>query len=773
MFKLAYFMRLLVVFLLLSLSTEIHSQDVTDIESNEELIKELVKSQIESKNDKQIVIEDNLTQLNKDIKEESLDKEDEKVFGFNFFNNVINKDNKAPVLDIPLQSDYMISFNDELELLLTGNQDKVIQLRADLSGNISIPELGSFSVVNLTLEQANKKIAEIISNSYIDTKSYLSVKKPSLKKVSVIGMVKNPGTYLMNPFISISEAIKYAGGLEDNASLRKIIIRDFKGNAKQYDLYNFLVYGDRSKDVNLRNGDTVIVSASTLFVEISGSVQRPLIYEYTEQDTFQNLIDFSQGLASRSNKDNITANYYSNNSLLSKSISLEEYVGEDELQSIFVGNLSTISNKRLYVNGRGATNGYYDFQKGQKLSDTLVKLAFSDNIYPFFGILKQTSLSGLAEESVYFSLADIDTYKDIVLNDNPEILFFSREDIALISKNEEELNNSELISYRETLLEKVDEVLIKEISVGKNRYRFPMVGKFKARSVLNYIGYNSLVQEDKTIIIGVNNLLSDDLESYLDSKDVLLISFPSIQENLISVNIEGQVNSPGFYTVPSNTSINDLYRIAGGVKDQSDMKSVYVSREAVKQREEEAVKSSRKILTDLLISQIGNPINNSISSAATLDISSILSLSEEIEFTGRVSGNFEINSDSAKNFFLQNGDTVFIPSPPNTVSVIGEVLNPITVTYKEGLNYKDYLSIAGGLNDFSDKNNMYIIKSNGEATPVSRNIFSGGVTKIEAGDTIVIPRNMDKVSPLPLASLATKIIADIAFAAASINAIQN
>ena len=77
MFKLAYFMRLLVVFLLLSLSTEIHSQDVTDIESNEELIKELVKGQIESKNDKQIVIEDNLTQLNKDIKEESLDKEDE------------------------------------------------------------------------------------------------------------------------------------------------------------------------------------------------------------------------------------------------------------------------------------------------------------------------------------------------------------------------------------------------------------------------------------------------------------------------------------------------------------------------------------------------------------------------------------------------------------------------------------------------------------------------------------------------------------------------
>ena len=47
MFKLAYFMRSLVIFLLLSLSTGIHSQDVNDIKSNEELIKELVKDQFE------------------------------------------------------------------------------------------------------------------------------------------------------------------------------------------------------------------------------------------------------------------------------------------------------------------------------------------------------------------------------------------------------------------------------------------------------------------------------------------------------------------------------------------------------------------------------------------------------------------------------------------------------------------------------------------------------------------------------------------------------
>ena len=51
-----------------------------------------------------------------------------------------------------------------------------------------------------------------------------------------------------------------------------------------------------------------------------------------------------------------------------------------------------------------------------------------------------------------------------------------------------------------------------------------------------------------------------------------------------------------------------------------------------------------------------------------------------------------------------------------------------------------------------------------------KNIFKEEA--ILPGDTIVIPRDMQKVSTIPLVSLSTRIISDIAFAAASLNSIN-
>ena len=58
----------------------------------------------------------------------------------------------------------------------------------------------------------------------------LNARKTALKKVSVIGAVNKPGTYIVNPYTTVSQAINYAGGLEDNASLRTIKVIDYKGN---------------------------------------------------------------------------------------------------------------------------------------------------------------------------------------------------------------------------------------------------------------------------------------------------------------------------------------------------------------------------------------------------------------------------------------------------------------------------------------------------------------------------------------------------------------
>ena len=129
-------------------------------------------------------------------------------------------------------------------------------------------------------------------------------------------------------------------------------------------------------------------------------------------------------------------------------------------------------------------------------------------------------------------------------------------------------------------------------------------------------------------------------------------------------------------------------------------------------------------------------------------------------------------TDVSISLLLKPGDRVYIPTVSDSVTVIGEILQPTTVIFSEKNSVLDYIKIAGNFTDYADKNKIYVIRSNGTSFPVSSNLFAEQYYP-EAGDTIVVPRDMERVSTLPLVSVATKIISDIAFAAASLNSIRN
>ena len=57
--------------------------------------------------------------------------------------------------------------------------------------------------------------------------------------MTVLGAVKNPGSYLVNPFTSASNLLSFAGGLEEYASLRNIEIRG--DEVFKIDLYELLM----------------------------------------------------------------------------------------------------------------------------------------------------------------------------------------------------------------------------------------------------------------------------------------------------------------------------------------------------------------------------------------------------------------------------------------------------------------------------------------------------------------------------------------------------
>ena len=148
-------------------------------------------------------------------------------------------------------------------------------------------------------------------------------------------------------------------------------------------------------------------------------------------------------------------------------------------------------------------------------------------------------------------------------------------------------------------------------------------------------------------------------------------------------------------------------------------------------------------------------------------------MADKYEPSGRIVGDFSSGSAVSKNFILKDNDVIIVPPKSNAVTVQGEVLNSISFIYINGKTARDYIEASGGYTSYADKNSIFVIKANGESVPISRNIFSSGSFEIEPGDTVVVPRDLDNLEALPLISMATKILSDIAFSAASINAIQN
>ncbi len=683
--------------------------------------------------------------------------ESNKPFGYDFFENAPSV--SESMLDIPLQSEYRISFRDKLTLMLTGSQNDTYELDVNLGGEVLIPSIGQVSLKDLTLYEADEKIKNIVKNFYVGTNSDLSIRKASLKKISVIGAVKKPGTFVVNPFISISEAISYAGGLVPNSSLRTIEVLSPSGEKKVYDLYSFLIEGNRKEDVNLKNGDTLVVGFTDKFIDIQGEVKRPGVYEYVENDSLEKIIGFSEGLTSLADKTNIFVNIYEENKLTTTKASLDDDLKGKFLHSLYVGNNLKEDLRDIQIKGSGVKNIFYDANgKNTLLEKVINELTFTKEIYPFFAIAKYQSKSGKELFTHFFNLNDRNSYKDIVLQDNVELTFFSRNQVLLNSISKEDYVALEIPAESISIL-----------NFGTLSYEIPLTGKFKPAELFNFFGPSGNYLLDQTTVTTANENFFSSYEKEIVQQGKTVISFPIETDDFVEVSILGEVETPGKYLVSRNSTLNDLYELSGGFLQSADLDSVFLSRESIKELEKSAFESSRKIIVDALLASLSNPNSGNVVDPSVL---SFLDL-EIREFSGRVSGNLRPNSELSKKIILENGDNVFIPSVKNTVSVYGQVLQPVTVLYQNFKSVDYYIELAGGLSKYADSSEIFILKSNGVSVKVSRGLFTNNLRTIEPGDMIVIPRDLDRLNVVPAITAAAGILSDLALSAASLNAISN
>lgn len=82
---------------------------------------------------------------------------------------------------------------------------------------------------------------------------------------------------------------------------------------------------------------------------------------------------------------------------------------------------------------------------------------------------------------------------------------------------------------------------------------------------------------------------------------------------------------------------------------------------------------------------------------------------------------------------MQDGDSVSIPEKPTTIQVIGAVLYPRGVQYREGARLDYYLEQTGGYTADAAKERVVVIRLGGGLMPIK------GVKSLRPGDVILIP----------------------------------
>ena len=170
-------------------------------------------------------------------------------FGYSFFSSIPT--NISAVGDLPLPNDYKISLKDQFTIILSGSRKEIFDVEVNLDGTITFPELGSISVVGESFKDVKDKLKNLIEQSYIGVQIDISIKNLSAKKITIVGAVKTPGTYLVNPFSTISSALAYSGGISEIGTLRKIKLIRNSNEIFYFDLYKLLILGDRSQDITI------------------------------------------------------------------------------------------------------------------------------------------------------------------------------------------------------------------------------------------------------------------------------------------------------------------------------------------------------------------------------------------------------------------------------------------------------------------------------------------------------------------------------------------
>jgi protein involved in polysaccharide export with SLBB domain len=528
-------------------------------------------------------------------------------------------------------------------------------------------------------------------------------------QVFVLGEVNKPGGYSISSMSTSFLGLYVAGGPSVRGTLRELQVLRENKIISIVDFYDFVLKGDKSRDVRLQDGDVIFVKPAGKRAAIAGNVLRPAIYELKKTETLGDLVKLAGGLElvayydrvhierviPFSERKNYTKNildidlkFGSMEELMKSNFTLED----GDVVSIL--KINEFFQNRVSISGNVKKPGTFSLMKGMTVSD-LVKQAdglLSDVFGERAHIIR--TLPNLRREIIPFNLIKAmtgDSTQNYELESEDEVViynqgyFFPERSVTIggavrkggVFVRTENMTVADLIVLAGGLTEE---------SEGK------LVTISRADTVSEKIythSYTYLLPKDYWQTGRSDAFVLKDFDY------VFVPGNPKFTRTKF-LTVRGEVMYPGTYAIESeNEKIAHIVDRAGGLKE-----SAYLE---------------------------GSRLIRSIGKAGLVPVDFLTALRD---------------TSGLSNIRVEEGDEISIERDPRIVYVRGEVGVPSAVIYEKGASLSFYLGQAGGLKESADEGRIFVTLPNGRKWERSWGFFPD--PDILSGSTIYVPAKIER-----------------------------
>ena len=656
------------------------------------------------------------------------------IFGQELFEAVRtplnNNANVAPTRN------YIMGIGDNITVRVYGLQEQKTSAVVNREGNIFLPYGGKCKIVGLTVLQAEALIKNtLIKKGFASLASGESNVSISLEDYHSIQVVvwgaTEPGSYTLPAMSTIFDVLYLAKGPGVNRSYRTVqVIRNQKRIA-ELDLYDFLTKGTSNNNIALQTGDIVFVPYYEKRVRLRGEVKTPAVFELKGKETLKEVFEYAGGFTEIAYQNTIQVMRYGQEGKEFYTLN-KSFLDTFTILGGEIVDIQSINNEdkfKIELVGSIKRPGFYSGTGNNTLNDIIKQAGGLD-----FGTVKNTVLirrddkNGLFHYVRYSLQAVLDEKLSVYMYDRDVIYFMDsgemnyREEVQILGQ----VRNPGNYKYGENL------------SLGDLLF---IAGGFKSKALSNKVILSRKVQDqnilaevlqietqpdywNNTTLFGIQLMPGDVVSTYEN---------PLMREQ-VYVSVEGEVNNPGVYPIDNRSqNLFDIFKRVGGVTDYGNLEEAVILRPMNKTvNSEQTSKNKNKVLNEIYK-------NDTVSQSDTI--------LRERQFDTIALANLNTKFDIVKIMELitvEPGDRFVVPKRVNTVRISGEVYNPNLIFYNPTVNFKEYITLGGGLTSNADLSNAFVSYSNGTSkkTRVILGIFQKH-PKILPGCEIIIPFKSD------------------------------